>query len=94
LAAGDDATDEDLFAQLPASAWTIHVGPGRSRARYYVAGPDEMVELVSQLSDALASDIPSSREAYELPAEVHPETLVTGEIPLVASPRHTVQSPI
>lgn len=84
LAAGDDATDEDLFAQLPPSAWSIHVGPGRSRARFYVAGPDEMVELVSQLSDSLVSKNPPSPEA-ELPPDIRCEEAVTGEIPLVAS---------
>lgn len=49
LAAGDDATDEDLFRQLPSSAWTIHVGPDRSLAKYFVAGPEEMVGLITQL---------------------------------------------
>jgi trehalose 6-phosphate synthase/phosphatase len=34
VAIGDDRTDEDLFAALPASALTIHVGGGVSRARY------------------------------------------------------------
>ncbi|HLA09539.1 MAG TPA: bifunctional alpha,alpha-trehalose-phosphate synthase (UDP-forming)/trehalose-phosphatase [Pyrinomonadaceae bacterium] len=53
LAAGDDATDEDLFAQLPASAWTIHVGRDRSRARYYVEGPNEMVQLLERLVESL-----------------------------------------
>ena len=28
LAVGDDRTDEDLFARLPRSAWTIRVGSG------------------------------------------------------------------
>lgn len=32
--AGDDVTDEDFFARLPAGAWSIHVGTNRSRARY------------------------------------------------------------
>jgi len=49
LAAGDDATDEDMFAQLPSSAWTIHVGRNRSRAKYFVVGPEEMVGLLVQL---------------------------------------------
>lgn len=52
LAAGDDATDEDLFTQLPSGAWTIHVGPNRSRAKYFVAGPDEMVDLIATLVDS------------------------------------------
>jgi trehalose 6-phosphate synthase/phosphatase len=49
LAAGDDVTDEDLFRQLPSRAWTIHVGGNRSRAKYFVTCPDEMVELLMQL---------------------------------------------
>jgi trehalose 6-phosphate synthase/phosphatase len=36
LAAGDDRTDEDMFAALPDSACTIHVGSRRSRARFSV----------------------------------------------------------
>lgn len=50
LAAGDDVTDEDLFAKLPPEAWTIHVGPPPSRARYYVPGPDEFLEVLHQLT--------------------------------------------
>ena len=49
MAAGDDVTDEDLFAQLPESAWTIHVGRNQSRARYYLSNPDEMVALLAKL---------------------------------------------
>jgi len=50
LAAGDDVTDEDLFAKLPPEAWTIHVGRKPSRARYYVEGPDEFIEVLLQLT--------------------------------------------
>jgi trehalose 6-phosphate synthase/phosphatase len=32
LAMGDDRTDEDLFAALPAGSVAVHVGPGESRA--------------------------------------------------------------
>lgn len=85
MAAGDDVTDEDLFAQLPPSAWTIHVGPSRSRARYYVAGPDEMVELVSQLSDSHALENLTGLEARELPADGNSANSMTNEIPIVAS---------
>jgi hypothetical protein len=49
MAAGDDVTDEDLFAQLPESAWSIHVGRNESRAKYYLPGPDEMLALLAQL---------------------------------------------
>jgi trehalose 6-phosphate synthase/phosphatase len=52
MAAGDDATDEDLFAQLPQSAWTIHVGRNRSRARYYVSDPKEMLAMLERLNQA------------------------------------------
>jgi trehalose 6-phosphate synthase/phosphatase len=36
LAAGDDRTDEDLFERLRSDAWTIHVGPGPTRASHVV----------------------------------------------------------
>jgi trehalose 6-phosphate synthase/phosphatase len=85
LAAGDDVTDEDLFAQLPPTAWTIHVGPSRSRARFFVAGPEEMVELVSQLSDSLAVGNPACPNVRDLPADLHSENSVTGDMPLMAS---------
>ncbi len=49
MAAGDDVTDEDLFARLPESAWSIHVGRNVSRAKYYVSNPDEMVGFLAQL---------------------------------------------
>jgi trehalose 6-phosphate synthase/phosphatase len=49
MAAGDDVTDEDLFARLPESAWTIHVGRNRSRARYYLPNPGETIVLLAQL---------------------------------------------
>jgi trehalose 6-phosphate synthase/phosphatase len=63
LALGDDRTDEDLFAALPRDAWTIHVGPGDSSARFHLAGPDE----VRHLLEALAGEpVPRKRAA---PAE-------------------------
>jgi trehalose 6-phosphate synthase/phosphatase len=34
IAIGDDRTDEDVFAALPPSAHTVHVGSGNSRATY------------------------------------------------------------
>ena len=36
FAAGDDRTDEDLFERLPAHAWSVHVGPGPTRASYVI----------------------------------------------------------
>jgi trehalose 6-phosphate synthase/phosphatase len=49
MSAGDDATDEDLFCQLPESARTIHIGRNRSRAKYYLSNPEEMLTLLTEL---------------------------------------------
>jgi trehalose 6-phosphate synthase/phosphatase len=38
LAIGDDRTDEDLFERMPGGSWTVHVGPGPTRAA--LAAPD------------------------------------------------------
>ena len=57
LAAGDDATDEDLFARLPDEAWTIHIGRNQSRARYRLV---DCFELKRLLNDFVAvSDVAS-----------------------------------
>ena len=34
FAAGDDRTDEDLFEHMPTEAWTVHIGPGPTRAAF------------------------------------------------------------
>lgn len=36
FAAGDDRTDEELFERLPAGSWTVHIGPGPTRASFVV----------------------------------------------------------
>jgi trehalose 6-phosphate synthase/phosphatase len=36
LAAGDDSTDEDVFERLASDAWSVHVGPGTTRASFIV----------------------------------------------------------
>ena len=41
VAMGDDRTDEDLFAAVPAGAVSIHVGPGASAAPLRLASPDD-----------------------------------------------------
>jgi trehalose 6-phosphate synthase/phosphatase len=58
LAAGDDRTDEDLFAALPFYSWTIHVGQARSRARYRLSAPSEVVSLLGGLLEASQSSSP------------------------------------
>ncbi len=50
LAIGDDRTDEDLFERLPDDAWTIHVGPGQTRARFRLATPAPAVALLASLA--------------------------------------------
>jgi trehalose 6-phosphate synthase/phosphatase len=50
--AGDDRTDEDLFARLPETAWTVHVGDRPSRARFRLPGPPRMQELLGRLAAA------------------------------------------
>jgi trehalose 6-phosphate synthase/phosphatase len=56
LAAGDDRTDEDLFARLADTAWTIHVGTNSSRARFRLAGPPAMVALLRRLGETTKAE--------------------------------------
>lgn len=49
LAAGDDRTDEDMFAVLPEGAISIRVGEGRSKARYSLGSPREVRGALSAL---------------------------------------------
>jgi trehalose 6-phosphate synthase/phosphatase len=56
LAAGDDRTDEDLFARLPANAWTVHIGAGRSRAQFCLSNPQEMRQLLNGFAEAAQTE--------------------------------------
>jgi trehalose 6-phosphate synthase/phosphatase len=49
LAAGDDATDEDLFRALPTEAVTVCVGSTHSHATYRLADPFELRKLLERL---------------------------------------------
>jgi len=60
LAVGDDRTDEELFERMPRDAWTIHVGEGRSRARFRLMDPSEVRALLQRLVD---SSEPRGRES-------------------------------
>lgn len=51
LAAGDDATDEDLFEAAPPGAWTIKIGSGASSATFALAGSDELRLLLRSLAE-------------------------------------------
>lgn len=46
FAAGDDRTDEDMFAKLDASAWTVRVGKGDTGAKAYLPNPAALRALL------------------------------------------------
>jgi len=50
LAIGDDRTDEDLFAALPESAYSIKVGVGPTRARYNLDDVAAVRSLLNKLT--------------------------------------------
>jgi trehalose 6-phosphate synthase/phosphatase len=50
FAAGDDRTDEDLFAALPQGSVSVHVGPSESRAALRVADPAAMRAVLEQVA--------------------------------------------
>ena len=48
--AGDDYTDEDMFAALPPDAYTVKVGNGRTRAQYHIAIVPQLLGLLEKLA--------------------------------------------
>ncbi|HZN97321.1 MAG TPA: trehalose-phosphatase, partial [Gemmatimonadales bacterium] len=55
LAIGDDRTDEDLFAALPADAISVKVGPGPTQARFRVDGVPAARSFLQSLVEAEVS---------------------------------------
>jgi trehalose 6-phosphate synthase/phosphatase len=53
LGFGDDQTDEEMFEQFPAGAWSIHVGSRPSAARFSLPGPVEVRQLLGMLAETL-----------------------------------------
>jgi len=51
FAAGDDRTDEDLFERLPEPAWTVHVGPGPTRASFVTADFQSLRRLLTLIAE-------------------------------------------
>lgn len=49
MAAGDDWTDEDIFAVLPETAYSIRVGLSPSQARFNLSSPKEVLSLLRDL---------------------------------------------
>jgi trehalose 6-phosphate synthase/phosphatase len=52
FAAGDDRTDEDLFQYLRDGAWTVHVGPGATRAAFMVRDFESLRSLLEMFTEA------------------------------------------
>jgi trehalose 6-phosphate synthase/phosphatase len=50
LAIGDDFTDEELFAVVPESAFSIKVGRGRTKAKYRLVGYQDVRNLLKKLA--------------------------------------------
>jgi len=50
IALGDDRTDEDLFHALPVGGIGIHVGTGRSAARYRLPDVPAVRALLARLT--------------------------------------------
>jgi trehalose 6-phosphate synthase/phosphatase len=50
LSFGDDKTDEELFAVLPETAYSIKVGRGRTRAQYRLGNYREVRKLLQRLA--------------------------------------------
>ncbi len=51
LAMGDDITDEDVFAVLPESGYSIKVGIGPSHARFFVDSFEEVKSILKELGE-------------------------------------------
>ncbi len=51
LAAGDDYTDEEMFAVMPETAYSIKVGPTISQARYNVDSVQNIRTLLKELTE-------------------------------------------
>jgi trehalose 6-phosphate synthase/phosphatase len=51
FAAGDDRTDEDLFERLQLDAWTIHIGPGPTRASFVVADVEGLRKVLDMFAE-------------------------------------------
>jgi trehalose 6-phosphate synthase/phosphatase len=51
FAVGDDYTDEEMFAALPESAYSIKVGQGVSKARFNIDTVHDVRTLVRRLAD-------------------------------------------
>jgi trehalose 6-phosphate synthase/phosphatase len=75
VAAGDDRTDEDLFAALPPSALTLCAGPAPTRAKYRLAGPEQVRSFLRRfIARRTGSATLRSNPAPSLPLSSRPIT--------------------
>jgi len=51
FAAGDDRTDEDLFERMQSEAWTVHVGPGSTRAAFVVPDFESLRRVLEMFAE-------------------------------------------
>jgi trehalose 6-phosphate synthase/phosphatase len=50
FAAGDDRTDEDVFERMQDGGWTVHVGPGPTRAAFVVRDFETIREVLQMFA--------------------------------------------
>ena len=51
LCLGDDITDEDMFINLPKSAFTINVGKSNTKAKYFLEDYNDVRSFLNNLTD-------------------------------------------
>ena len=49
LCAGDDITDESMFASLSGETFSIKIGRKKTKANYFVDSPDELVSVLEYM---------------------------------------------
>jgi trehalose-phosphatase len=64
--AGDDLTDEEVFAGLGPHDFGVRVGPGATAARYRLDGPPQVLEWLSTLLACFAEATDGRGRHYEL----------------------------
>ena len=50
---GDDWTDEDMFEVMPEDAYSVKVGLGPSKARFYLESNKEVRALLGELAELI-----------------------------------------
>lgn len=50
IAMGDDITDEDMFSELPADAYSIKIGSGPSNAKFYTPSVEHARKLIEKFA--------------------------------------------